>query len=205
MDTCRRWGEHDAAKKRLARDWCLHHSDAGLGRVRRASWPHSLMKLMRPAIHTLANATTPMPSPPTPVPKSSRSPPRTKTMTDIGQFIRGHKRYQPPFRIVYSRRRGGAPLLVKDARAASPSVPSPDGPMRSRASRDCTGRPAWCHHTRPWPGAGSKTTSGTRSASTRTPKPLSPTSRSSCACILARNSEKRSPPQRGLACLARIG
>jgi hypothetical protein len=39
-------------------------------------------------------------------------------MTDIGHFIRGHKRYQPPFRIVYSRRRGGAPLLVKDARNA---------------------------------------------------------------------------------------
>jgi len=40
-------------------------------------------------------------------------------MTDIGQFIRGHKRNQPPFRIVYSRRRGGAPLLVKDARGVT--------------------------------------------------------------------------------------
>ena len=122
MDTCRRWGEHDAAKKRLARDWCLHHSDAGLGRVRRASWPHSLMKLMRPAIHTLANATTPMPSPPTPVPKSSRSPPRMRTMTDtgsiapLGHFIRGTKRHLPPFRVVYNRRRNGrrTRCVVKD-------------------------------------------------------------------------------------------
>src|SRR6516162_11742536 len=47
--TCRRWGEHDAAKRRLARDWCLQHCDVGHGRVRRAGWPQSLMKLMRPA------------------------------------------------------------------------------------------------------------------------------------------------------------
>ena len=57
--------------------------------------------------------------PPIPAARSSRSPPRTKTMTDFGHFIRGTKRHLPPFRVVYSRRRGGAPLLVKDARGVS--------------------------------------------------------------------------------------
>jgi hypothetical protein len=37
-------------------------------------------------------------------------------MTDFGHFIRGTKRHLPPFRIVYNRRRGAAPLHVKDGR-----------------------------------------------------------------------------------------
>ena len=37
-------------------------------------------------------------------------------MTEITHFLRGNKRYAPPFRVVYNRRKGGAPLIIKDAR-----------------------------------------------------------------------------------------
>ena len=37
-------------------------------------------------------------------------------MPDFNYFLRTSKRYQPPFRVVYNRRRGHAPLHVKDAR-----------------------------------------------------------------------------------------
>jgi hypothetical protein len=42
--------------------------------------------------------------------------PDTGAIALLGHFIRGSKRHLPPFRIVYNRRRGNAPLLVKDAR-----------------------------------------------------------------------------------------
>ena len=42
--------------------------------------------------------------------------PDTGSIALLGHFIRGSKRHLPPFRIVYNRRRGAAPLHVKDAR-----------------------------------------------------------------------------------------
>jgi hypothetical protein len=85
----------NVAAKWLARDWCLHHCDAGHGRVGRAGWPHSLMKLMR----------------------SSRSPPRTRTMTDTGSIAPAwpfHPRQQTPpatvpHRLLQTTRRRTAP------------------------------------------------------------------------------------------------
>ena len=44
----------------------------------------------------------------------------TGSIAPLGHFIRGTKRYLPPFRILLNRRRGGkgltAPLLVRDGR-----------------------------------------------------------------------------------------
>jgi hypothetical protein len=40
----------------------------------------------------------------------------TGSIAPLSHFIRGSKRHLPPFRIVYNRRRGVAPLHVKDAR-----------------------------------------------------------------------------------------
>ena len=37
-------------------------------------------------------------------------------MTEITYFLRGNKRYAPPFRIIYSRRRNIPPFIVKDGR-----------------------------------------------------------------------------------------
>jgi hypothetical protein len=37
-------------------------------------------------------------------------------VTDFRHFLRTTKRYAPPFRVVYNRRRGAASLHVKDSR-----------------------------------------------------------------------------------------